>query len=250
MNLISNLILQVLDGNTVASTEIYGTNKKTYINIGSGDVFKLQWNTPELAVDDSIEHYDLVIKRHDTILDVYYNIYNKSIGLVNEFVVESSLLPTLPTQYMLSIYLVAYSTQGSVIISNVENPYISKGSGSYVCVKVEDTEDAPLIMKRAIAFTKIALPRLVDKNIKLLKDSKGRTLTLTSLPDKYARVRDLADSDSELLKASGGVQLTAKAANVLNIVNGLTLVQNIYMQDSSGSWQQSDIKDEVLIVES
>jgi hypothetical protein len=240
--LISNLVLKVLDGSAVASTEIYGKDKKTYINIGSGNVFKLHWETPGL-VGETIDRYDLIIRRHDTTLNVYYDVFNKNIGLVNEFFVNSSLLSALPDQYMLSIYLVAYGKQGSVVTSNVVNPYVSKGSGTYV--KVGGTDYAQPIMKRAIAFTKIALPVLADGNNQILKDKEGNTLTLTSLPDK--RVRALADIGGELLADSEGNPLIAEATNVLSIVNGLTIVQNSYMQDSEGIWQQSDIKYETLV---
>lgn len=242
MILISNLVLKVLDGSTVASTEIYGKDKKTYINIGSGNVFKLHWETPGL-VGETIDHYDLIIRRHDTTLNVYYDVFNKNIGLVNEFFVNSSLLPALPDQYMLSIYLVAYGKQGSIVTSNVVNPYISKGSGTYV--KVGGTDYTQPIMKRAIAFTKIALPVLADGNNQILKDKDGNTLTLTSLPDK--RVRDLADSTGVLLLDSEGNPLIAEATSVLNIVNGWTIVQNSYMRDSNGIWQQADIKYEALV---
>ena len=60
MILISNLILSVLEGSTIASTEIYGTDKKTYVNIGSGNVFNLLWTPPTLT-NDTIDHYNLLI---------------------------------------------------------------------------------------------------------------------------------------------------------------------------------------------
>ena len=128
MILISNLVLNISDNvSAVPSTEIYGTDKKTYINIGSGIVFKLSWNAVDL-----VDHYNLVIKRYDPTLNTYYNIFDKNIGLVNEFYVDSPMLPIAPTQYLLTIYLVAYSKTGIIATSNILNPYISKGSGTYV----------------------------------------------------------------------------------------------------------------------
>ena len=171
MILISNLILEVLEGSTITSTEIYGTDKKTYINIGSGNVFKLMWETPTLT-NDAVDHYGLIIKRHDTAINAYYDIFDKNIGLVNEFYVDSPLLPTVPEQYMLSIYLVAYGKHGSVITSNVVNPYVSKGSGGYV--KVEEVYNQP-IMKRALALTK-GVPVFIDIENNTLVDAEGNVL--------------------------------------------------------------------------
>jgi GTP pyrophosphokinase len=42
------------------------------------------------------------------------------------------MLPSAPEQYMLSIYVVAHGTYGSIATSNVISPYVSKGSGIVV----------------------------------------------------------------------------------------------------------------------
>ena len=158
MILISNLILSILDGSTIASTEIYGANKKTYINIGSGNVFKLTWKTEletnPVFTNDIVDHYNLVIKRFDPTLSVYYDIFDKNVGLINEFYVNSEMLPSIPLQYILSIYVVAYGKLGNVLTSNVTNSYVCKGSGAYVKVQPEGYTQP--IMKRALAFAKTA----------------------------------------------------------------------------------------------
>ena len=241
MILISNLILSVEDGSTIASTEIYGADKKTYINIGSGNVFKLSWTTPTLT-NDMVDRYSLIIKRHDTTLNVYYDIFNKNIGLVNEFYVDSSLLPTVPLQYMLSIYVVAYGKLGSVVTSNVVNPYISKGSGTYVKV----TEGLQPIMKRALAFAKIAL--MSDEG-ETLTDAEGKVLFTEDAPILKTEFV-LADSNSEVLLDHEGRTLLATATKVLESTNGWTVVQEGYTKATDGTWRTNDIKYEVLVDQS
>lgn len=223
MILISNLILSVKDGSTVASTEIYGADKKTYINIGSGNVFKLEWTTPTLT-GDTIDRYSLIIKRHDTTLNVYYDIFDKNIGFVNEFYVDSILLPALPLQYMLSIYVVAYGKHGSVITSNVVTPYISKGTGTYV--KVQPEGYAQPIMKRSVAFAKVITTAEISNPI--LVDSTGRSLVS----------RD-AKSSGEPLKAKQTIRvLSSDTWNVM---------QEGYTKAADGTWKANDIKYEVLV---
>ena len=218
MILISNLILSIKDGSTISSTEIYGADKKTYFNIGSGNVFKLYWETPTLT-NDAVDHYSLVIKRHDITLNVYYDIFDKNIGLVTEFCVDSVILPTVPEQYKLSIYLVAYGKLGSVITSNVLTPYVSKGSGIYV--KVEDGYAQP-IMKRAIAFENIPTPA-----------DSAATLANT---DGYAI--PILDND--------GNQVSLEATRLLSSIDWSTMRES-YTKASDGTWRTNDIKYEILV---
>lgn len=218
MILISNLILSIKDGSTISSTEIYGTDKKTYFNIGSGNVFKLYWETPTLT-NDTIDHYNLVIKRHDITLNVYYDIFDKNIGLVNEFYVDSSLLPLIPEQYKLSTYLVAYGKLGSVITSNVLTPYVSKGSGIYV--KVEDGYAQP-VMKRAIAFENTPTP----------SDISAALIT--------------TEGDEVPILDSDGNQVSLDATRLLFSADWSTM-QEGYTKASDGTWRANDIKYEVLV---
>lgn len=217
MNFISTLNLSDKDGSTIASTEIYGTDKKTYINIGSGNVFKLEWNTPTLT-NDTVDRYNLVIKRHDTTLNVYYDILDKNIGLVNEFYVDSYMLPTLPLQYMLSIYIIAYGKNGSIVTSNIVNPYVSKGSGTYVKVKPAGYNET--IMKRALAFA----------NVKTTAESRSV----------------LIEAEGEQLEALDGpleaVVIRALSNDTWNVM------QEGYVK-ADGTWKTSDIEYEILVDE-
>jgi hypothetical protein len=214
--LISNLVLNIKDGSTIASTNIYGADKKTYINIGSGNVFKLEWGTPALA-NDNIDRYSLVIKRYDPTLNVYYNIFDKNIGLVNEFFVDSPMLPVLPEQYMLSVYLVAYGKQGSVVTSNVINPYVSKGSGTYVKVEAGYAQS---IMKRALAFA--------------------------NAPTTNETVAVLMDSNGEELVAADDEPLTVEFTRLLSSATW-NVMQEGYTKDAEGNWRANDIEYEVLV---
>ena len=244
MILISNLILSVEDGSTIASTEIYGKDKKTYINIGSGNVFKLSWETPTL-MNEAVDHYSLIIKRFDPTLNVYYDILDKNIGLVNEFYVDSHLLPTLPEQYILSIYIVAYYKSGSAITSNIVNPYITKGSGTYVKVKKEDY--AQSLMKRALAFAKVVTVLKADDGFEL-KDIDGKTLvTLGVSGDPITVESKLMDLNKEILLDPDGNELFANATKLLTSTSGWEVVQEGYTRGSDDEWHTNDIRYEMLI---
>jgi hypothetical protein len=248
--LISNLTLNIKDGSTIASTSIYGAGKKTYINIGSGNVFKLDWETPVLT-NDNIDRYSLVIKRYDPTLNVYYDIFNKNIGRVNEFFVDSPLLPIAPAQYLLSIYLVAYSRLGSIITSNILNPYVSQGGGTYV--KVEGDENITYkqpIMKRALGFvntaqavtaTRAAQIKLLDSDGKILTDINDRVLLCTTPAAKILNRYGVQIHDKE------GKALFAAATKLLESTNGWAVVQKGYTKDAEGTWHANDIEYEVLI---
>ncbi len=242
MILISNLILSIKDGSTVASTSIYGADKKTYINIGSGNVFKLEWETPILT-NDTVDHYSLVIKRYDPTLNVYYDILNKNIGLVNDFYVDSPMLPIAPEQYLLSIYLVAYGKHGGVVTSNVKNPYICKGSGSYV--KVNSTDYAEPIMKRAIAFV-YTPDALVTAEGSTLVDSEENTILV--LDEALLKTEDiLADVNGEPLMDVTEETIYVDMTKLLYSTDW-TVVQEGYTKAADGTWRTNDIKYEVLQV--
>lgn len=221
MIFISNLTLLIEDGSTIASTEIYGTDKKTYINIGSGDVFKLHWETPTLTNDtDTVDHYSLVIRRYNATANTYHDILNKNIGLVNEFYVDSSILPTTIDQYTLSIYLVAHSKLGSVVTSNTISPYISKGSGTYV--QVQPAGYAVPIMKRAVAF-----------------------VNAPASADTFARIIDAEGQEVPILDNEGN-QISIEATRLLT-GEEWQLVLGGYIKDPNGTWRTNDIKYELLV---
>lgn len=249
MILISNLTLNIKDGSTIASTNIYGADKKTYINIGSGNVFKLDWETPVLTDGDNIDRYSLVIKRYDPTLNVYYNIFDKNIGLVNEFFVDSPMLPIAPAQYLLSIYLVAYSKLGSVITSNIQNPYVSHGGGTYVKVEGDGniTYKQP-IMKRALGFVKNTQAMSATSAVSLvLTDSEGYVLTDSDgkILSPKAAAKLLNRFEEQFVDANGRA-LFAPATKLLESTNGWAVVQKGYTKVDD-TWRTNDIKYEVLV---
>ncbi len=220
MILISNIVLEVLEGSTIASTEIYGASKKAYINIGTGTVFNLKWNTPTLT-NDTVDYYNLIIKRYYPELNIYYDILNKNIGLVNEFFVDSALLPALPEQYMLAIYVVAHGKSGGVTTSNTVNPYVCKGSGTFV--KVEEPTYAQPIMKRAAAFAKAPIPEEVTVSIIATDGTKMSIL------------------DSE------GNQAQVEANRLLES-DGWQVISEGYIKAPDNTWQANDIAYEILMI--
>lgn len=264
MILISNLNLSIKDGSTISPTEIYGV--KTYIDIGSGNVFGLSWNTPTLTTD-TVDRYDLVIKRHKPEVNVYDVIFDKNIGLVNEFYVDSAILPDFTMPYETSIYLVAYGKQGSVLTSNVINPYVCKGSGIYV--KVQPGNYKQPIMKRAVALGKIESGRVTISDIEsgvsvatsaelaeyteaIIRDCDGYVLrdvtkkVLYSVPATTVEM-ELADITGQLLVDSSGRTLFAEVSNLLENPDGWTIMQEIYTKDDANNWRINDIEYEVLV---
>ena len=225
MIFISNLVLKVSDGDTIASTEIYGKDKKTYINIGSGNVFKLTWKTDqdgaEVFANDTVDHYNLVIKRFDPTLSVYYDIFDKNVELDDEFDVNSEILPSVPLQYRLSIYVVAYGKEGSVLTSNVVNAYVCKGSGAYVKV----TDNGQPSIKRALAFAKVTSTGIIDD-----------TVTIKST---------LTDFNKDILLDSDGKELLVDVTKLLNSTNGWEIILESYTKGSDDKWHDTDIKNNI-----
>jgi len=244
--LISNLTLSIKDGSTIASTEIYGV--KTYVNTGSGNIFNLEWETPTLT-NDTVDSYGLVIKRYDPALNVYYDLFSKNVGQVNEFYVDSPILPIAPEQYMLSVYLVAYGKRGSTVTSDVINPYVIMGSGTYVNVKEADYAEP--IMKRALglvnATQELQAARATAQII--LTDSEGRTLTdIDGIILGTKPAAKLLNRDGEQFVDSAGRALFAPATKLLESTNGWVVVQKGYTKDANGTWRTNDITYEVLQV--
>lgn len=214
---ISNLNLTISEGGTIASTKIYGP--KTYINTRSGNVFKLSWDAP-IVSDESINSYRVVLRRYDSVINTYYDVFNKNVGKVTEFYVESSILTNIALpQYQLSIYVVAQG-QNNTYTSDIKNTFVSNGGGNYV--KVSDGYTQP-IMKRALAFANAGA-----------QTSKSEF--------------SLMDSNGKALVDANGETLTAKATKLLEIPeSGWAVVQKSYVKDASGSWRANDIKYEILV---
>ena len=213
----ATLTLSISDGGTVTSTNVYSS--KSYIDIGSGNVFKLFWNTP---MDTSeIDYYYLSVRRYDASTGTYYNIFTNNIGNVNEFYVSSTLLsPITQTQYQLSIYVIAKSKKGATydITSNVVTTYVTEGCGSYV--KVAEGYKQP-IMKRAIAFAKVDTAK---SNEAVLAGSSGRALVDVN-----------------------GRTLYAVTSNTLESINNWSVMQESFSKDSTGTWKRNNIQYEVLV---
>jgi hypothetical protein len=198
--------------------------------------------------------YTLLNRKHINPLEVimpglettnlYFDIMDKNIGLVNEFYVDSPMLPAAPDQYMLSIYLVAYGKFGSVVTSNVINPYISKGSGAYI--RVENGYTQP-IMKRALALAK-KQEALASLEGEVLKDAEGNTLFALDATTLKTELY-LADLGDTTLTDADGKSLIVEATRVLENINGWVFMQEGYTKDADGKWHINDIKYEVLVDE-
>ena len=213
----ATLNLSISDGGTITSTDIY--NAKSYIDIGSGNVFKLSWNTPMPASE--IDYYYLSIRRYNASTGTYTTIISSNIGNVNEFYVESSLLSTITqTQYQLTMYVIAKSKKGTTydITSNVVTTYVTEGCGSYV--KVFDGYKQP-IMKRAVAFAKVNTAKSDEA---VLAENYGRALVDVN-----------------------GRTLYAATATILESTNDWNVMQESYSKDSTGTWKRNDIQYEVLV---
>lgn len=234
MILISNLVLRIEDGSTVAATEIYGTDKKTYINIGSGNVFNLAWDHVTLT-NDLLDSYKLVIKRYDPTINVYYDIFDKNIGLVSNFSVNSNILPTAPNQYLLSIYLVAFGKAGSTVTSDIVHAYISNG-----CCTLVKAEEG--YMKRAISFVKADLTMLAEGDELILTEADGKALLVAEDSEQ-----PLIDYTGERLTDSTGELLIVDATPLLRNVNGWAVVQEGYIKGNDGKWHSDNAKYEALL---
>ena len=221
INKFSSVVLQVQDGNTVPSTDIL--DFRTYIDIGSGTVAKLFWDTPT-SVGNKVAYYKLSIRRYDPDTGLYYPIFDNIVNNVNKFYITSSMLSNIDlSQYQLSIYLTACSIYGEPYdgVSNTIMLHVSKGCGLYV----KDTTAYPQpVMKRAIA------------------------LTLVPEQGDIAVYKALADSSGNLLTDANDRQLYIKVLEHTRSVNNYSwnIMKEFYIKNSLGEWNIGDISYEVL----
>jgi hypothetical protein len=203
----------ITDGTTVPSIELY--NERTYVDIDSGNVLNVAWDTPT-AANNIVDSYTISLSKYNPDTGAYVLLYKNNIGNVNSFSVNANHLAAAElAQYTLQISLVAHSKYGQVYDSaaGTVNVQICKGSGTYL--KVEHGYPQP-IMKRALAFAKLEyLP---------LKDASGKALT----------------------DATGKI-LYAKTARTQATTAGWTLVQEAFAKDSDQMWHDSDVQYEVLV---
>lgn len=199
-------------GNTVPVIDFF--DYPVFPNIGSGTVARLSWNTPT-ATDNAVDYYVLTIKVYDFNNGAYTTLFTGNIGNVNEYYITSSLLSAVTlVNYKLYVYITAYSKYGTAYNSpeSSMNVYVCAACGTYK--KVEDGYAQP-ILKRAIAFAKLGYRVLKDENGKILMGDDGKAL--------YGKISSAQDTES-----------------------GWTPMQDFYTKTYDGSWQQSDIRYEVL----
>lgn len=236
INAFSNFSIVVSDGGTVPSID-YLPNK-TYVDIGSGNVLKVTWDTP-VAANNTVDSYIVYLTKYDSTDGSYESIYTTNIGLVNEFYLKSSLLAAITKSfYSLFIRIEAVSKYGAAYngSSNTAIVYVSRGCGIYN--KVEDGYTQP-VMKRALAFTKLAFIKIFDDSGKALKAADGT--------DIYSKVSSTQDS------LSGWALMQEAYSNhateyVLADADGAIFTDTdgaVLYLDSAG-WQQSNILHEVL----
>ena len=201
----SNLKITISDGGTVPSLDYLST--KTYVNIGSGNVLKVSWNTPT-ATNNAVDNYKIYILRYDSTAASYKSLYSANIGNVNEFYLKASVFASISQSFIpLHIYVEAISKYGSTYngTSNTAAVNVSRGCGTYV--RVSEGYAQP-IMKRALAFARLSSQEL------LTKDSK----TLSGIDEKT---------------------LYAKESSTQDMATGWTLMQEFYV--GGGSNDQSDV---------
>lgn len=205
--------LSIADGSTVPSLELYGD--KTYIDIGSGEVLKLLWNTP-VATNNIIDSYTLNLSKYNPETSTFITLFESNIGDVNSFSVNTEhLLGAELAQYTLQISLVAHSKYGTAYDSPIKmiSTQISKGSGTYL--RVEQGYPQP-IMKRSLAFVQLGYKPLTDASGKLLRDASGK-------------------------------DLYSKATRTQAVNTGWTLLQEAHVKDSDNIWHESNMQYEVFM---
>ena len=236
INAFSNLTITISDGGTVPSLDYLDI--KTYINIGSGNILKMSWNTPT-ATNNAVDSYIVNVLAYDTSIASYKNLYTANIGNVNEFYLKSSIFDSIDQSFVpVQLYVEAVSLFGTSYngISNIESVYVSRGAGSYI--KVTEGYSQP-IMKRALAFVKVAHVPLLDKDGKAILTADGKELY-----GKASNVQD--DTVGWTLMQECFVQ--GPDAGVLVDANNRTLVDanGAALYAAGIGWQLSDIQYEVL----
>lgn len=212
INKFSNLTITASDGNTIASTDFLGS--KSYVDIGSGTVLKLSWNTP-VATNNKVDHYSLYVYYLNTTSGSNVSLVGRDVGNINEFYVTSSMLSSV-TQSKLDCgcYVVAHSKYGAAynVVSNTISFTICRGCGTYIKVTEEYIQPT---MKRATGFAKLDFLTLLD--------SGGKALSTTD--DKV---------------------LNIKATSTQSSTTGWSLMRDFYSKNTAGSWQKSDLRYEIL----
>jgi hypothetical protein len=208
----SDFIITISDGGTVPSLDYL--SKKTYVDIGSGNVLKVSWGTP-VATNNAVDSYKITLLYYNNATAAYKTLYSANIGNVNEFYLRSNLLSTISQSFsLLRIYVDVISKHGSTYngTSNTVAVNVSRGSGSYLPVMSKNNEQ---ILKRTVALTKLDYTAVTDSSGELVADSNGKTIY-------------------------------TKRSSVQDETSGWTLMQEFYKKDADGTFRASDIAYEVL----
>lgn len=205
INAFSNLTMTISDGGTVPSTDLSG--KKTYINIGSGNVLKVSWNTPT-ATENKVDSYVIHVLIYDLAIAGYKYLVKQNVGNVNEYYLKASSFNNLD-YCQLRIYVEAVSAYGATYngVSNTKSIDVSRGCGVYT--KVED------VMKRTVAFAKLDYVALADADGKIITDTEENAI--------YLKATSAQDSET-----------------------GWAVMQEFSSKDANNNWNKSDISYEAL----
>jgi hypothetical protein len=264
----SNLSVTISDGGTVPSLDYLPT--KTYVDIGSGNVLKISWSTPT-AVNNAVDSYKVYILYYESSSDDYKVLYSKNVGNLNELYVKSSLFAAIPQSFIpVQIYVEAISKYGTMYnhISSTYAVNVSRGCGTYV--KVTEGYPKP-IMKRALAFARLAFTPLVDEAGNPMIGADGNVLfgKVSSMQDDItgwtlmqnfytkgdvadtvlldANGKTILDANDRLIYADSSMAMSYKA--LVDSNNNMVLDsagRRIYIDASAIAWPTSDIRYEVL----
>jgi hypothetical protein len=208
----SNLSITISDGGTVPSVDYLPT--KIYVDIGSGNILKVTWNTPT-ASGNAVDSYIIYVLAYDSAAGSYKSVYTANIGKVNEYYLPASLFAASGQSFTpICIYAEAVSAYGKDYngISNMAMVNVSKGCGTYTKV---DTGYAQPVLKRTLTFANL--------DYVALKDTSGNEIT-----------------------DANGEPIYTKLASVQDDTTGWTLMQEFYAKDENNNWQKSNIAYEVL----
>lgn len=233
----SELQLTLSDGGTVPSLDYLSI--KTFVNIGSGNILKMSWNTPA-ATNNIVDNYKVYLLAYDNKTAEYKLVYNENIGRVNTFYLKASMLKNISQSLVpVRLYVEAVSKFGSEYnrISNIESIWITKGSGAYI--KVETGYPQP-IMKRALAFSNLDYLPLTAEDGKVLKASSGEILY-----GKRSSVQD--DENGWTLMQECFIPGSAEDVLMDALGRVLTDSNDKVLYAAGTGWQRSDIKYEVLM---
>ena len=206
------LTVLLTDGGTVPAAN-FTNNITRFVDIGSGNVLKLSWNTP-VAANNEVDSYSIHIEAYDK--GITQQAYKSAIGKVNEFYITSDMLSAIGFEhYQLNIYLTVNSKYGASYGSTTGiTAQVSRGCGTYT--KVADPDSNNQLMKRTIALNKLSYKVLTDADGKALKNDDGNFIYIKS---------STGQDDS----------------------TGWALMRNFYVKDPDNNWQSSDIQYEVLL---